>query len=500
MSRQRVARNALFSVGQVVFSALALLGTYWLMMRALSIDEIGLWSLVVGSTLVARLSELGLGAGVLRFVAGDLARHDADKAAQTVGMAALGVGVLVGALALALQPALAGYLHRVTPPHLRAAVDMLLPAALLGVVLGAVANVFTSALDGAQRMDLRAAIQVGGSLVQLGLTGLILPRLGVGGLGWVQVGQAGFLLVLTALATVRLIGRPLRAYGGIDRVRLRELLTYGGSLQISALAQLLFEPLLKLLLATFSGLALTGYFDMANRIVVQFRSLVVAAYGALVPHVAAQTGDGAIDPAQVRAIYHEAVALLLFALLPYFAVVAAGLPLALVLWKGHFDATFLQVALFQFAAWTLNLFALPAYLLYVGMGRLRWTMLSHVAIGLIMLVAGSLGGALLGGGGVIAAGGLALVAGSGLVLIAFRREFGVERALQARPPWLPGAVLVGAALSASVLVSVTMLAPRWPVLLGLPAVTAVLAAIVAWSDPMRQTALAQVRTLRRRQT
>jgi O-antigen/teichoic acid export membrane protein len=497
MSRRRVARNALFSVGQVVFSAGALVGTYWLMMRTLSIEEIGLWSLVVGSTLVARLSELGLGAGVMRFVAGDLAAGRADRAAQTIGSAALAVLALVGLLALALQPVLITYLHRMTPLHLHRAVDALLPAALIGVVLGAVANVFTSVLDGAQRMDLRAGIQVGGSLVQLALTAVILPRLGVAGLGWVQVGQAGFTLLLGGAAALRLIGQPLRSYRGIDRLRLRELLTYGSGLQVSAIAQLLFEPLLKVLLAIFSGLALTGYFDMANRIFVQFRSLIVAAYGALVPHIAARSGGGAIDPAEIRSIYHEAFNLLLFAMLPYFAVVAAGLPLALVLWKGQFDATFLQVALIQLAAWTLNLVTLPAYLLYVGLGRLRWTMLSHIAIGTIMLVAGSAAGALFGGIGVLAAGGIALVAGSLLPLAAFHRDFAITGEPGVARPWLRGAVLLGAALAASTAVSLSPSMQHGGVLLALPAVFAILALGIAWIDPLRGTVAKQVRAFLR---
>lgn len=497
MSRQRVARNAAFSVLQVVLSALALLATYWLLMRWLTIEEIGLWSLVVGSTMVARLSELGLGAGVLRFVAADLAAGRGDRAAGSVGMAAVLVAALVTILAVVVQPVLGHYLYRLTPAHLHAAVDALLPAALAGVVIGAVGNVFTSAIDGAQRMDWRAAIQVGSSLVQLALTALVLPRFGLAGLGLVQVAQALFVLLLGIAATLWLISQPPGAYCRFDRGRLGELLRYGGGLQVSAIAQLLFEPLLKILLTAFSGLALTGYFDMANRIVLQFRSLIVAAYGALVPHVAARTGDGIAAPAQVRALHRDAVAILRFALPPYFALVAAVLPLALVLWKGQFDATFLQVALIQAAAWSCNLIALPAYMLYLGLGRLRWTVLSHVAIAAILLLAGPLMGSLAGGMGVLAAGAIALVGGSLVVPIAFDRDYPPAGPRDARA-WLPGAVLVLAAVAASAAISLVPALQRIEVFAALPAGAALLALGLAWTNPLRPVVVAQTRTLLRR--
>lgn len=495
MSRRRLARNAVFSVGQVILSSLALLTTYWLMMRWLTIEEIGLWSLVVGSTLVARLSEFGLGASVLRFVAGDLAANRVDRAASSVGMAAVGVAVPMTVLAVLIQPVLAHYLYRLTPGHLHVAVDALLPAALTAVVIAAVGNVFTSAIDGAQRMDLRAAIQVAGSLVQLALTAIILPRYGLAGLGLAQVGQALILLLLGIAAATRLLDVRPDAYFRFDRSRIGELLRYGGGLQASTVAQLLFEPLLKILLSAYSGLTLTGYFDMANRIVLQFRSLLVAAYGALVPYVAASTADGGDNPAQIRAVYDDALAIMRFALLPCCAILAAGLPLALTLWKGRFDATFLQVALLQLVAWTVNLFALPAYMLYLGLGRLRWTILSHVAIAAILLLAGPLAGWLAGGPGLLATGAIALVAGSMVVPWAFRRDYPGGQEGPEAASWLHSAILAIAAVAASTLISLESAIQRIEVFIALPASATLLAALLVWRSPLRPAAVEQVRSI-----
>lgn len=453
MSRRRLATNAASAIIQVVVSAVALFVTYWLMMRALTVAEIGLWSLILGTTMVARLSELGLGAGVLRFVAADLAMNDPRRAARTVGMAACAATLLVGLLALAIAPLLHGYLLAINPVTRHPAIGLLLPAALISVVMGTAGNVMFAVLDGCQRMDLRAGLQIMGSLIQLGATWYVLPRWGLTGLGLVQVLQAGVILLSGAAAAAVLLRRPLGDYLGFDQSRFGELVRYGGSLQLAAIAQLLFEPLLKVLLATHSGLTLTGYFDMANRIVLQFRSLVVAAYSALIPHVAALSGAGRIETHRIAAIYREVREILLFLVLPYFACLAAALPLALTLWKGHFEPVFVAVALLQCAAWLINLFALPSYLLNVGTGELRWNVASHGVTGLVMLGAGTLLGVVWGGEAVLAAGAFALVCGSLLVPWSFHRHYGIVPEALLRARRLPVLALLLAAFAGSAAMS-----------------------------------------------
>lgn len=483
MSSSRVARNATFSGAQVVLSAAALLITYWLMLRTLSVAEIGLWSLVVGSTAVARLTEMGLGGGVMRFVAGDLAAGRARQAAQTIGMAGLAVTLLVGGTALAVQPLLHGYLLRITPGDLHVAVGVLLPAALLGIVLSATGNVILAAIDGCQRMDLRACLGVASSLVQLGMTWYVLPRWGLLGLGLVQVVQAGVLLTGGLVVMVWLLRRPLRDFLSFERSRFREMVFYGGGLQISAIAQMLFEPMLKVLLTAYSGLTLTGYFDMANRIVMQFRSLIVAGYNGLVPHVAALSGSGKLGIEQLRAIYRDSSAILLYVVLPYFACLAAVLPLALTLWKGEFDRVFLAVALLQCGAWLLNVFNLPSYLLNVATGELRWNIIAHLATCLLGLAMGWLLGGQFGGEAVLFAGAAALVVGSLLVPRAFHRRHGLFWRDLVPVRRAPVLILVLASFAGSAALALWPEAPGWGVLVGLPTLAIAAALALIWRDP-----------------
>ena len=63
MSLRRLSRNAFAAMAQVVVSAAVLFVFYRFLIRQLGPEEIGVWSLVVASTAVARLGEFGLGGG-----------------------------------------------------------------------------------------------------------------------------------------------------------------------------------------------------------------------------------------------------------------------------------------------------------------------------------------------------------------------------------------------------------------------------------------------------
>lgn len=485
MTSKRLVHNAAASVVQVLFSAATLLLTYRLLVKHLPIDQIGLWALIIGSTAVARVAELGLGAGVLRFVAGDVSNGRKDLAARSVGMAVVCVVALVGVVTIIAYPIALPLLLKAAPPGLDGAVRELLACALAAVVLGAVGNVFMGAIDGCQRMDIRVGLQMGGNVVQLVSTYLALSMGGLAKLGYVQIAQSSFLLLGGVALAVGLIGARLREYLQFDGERLRQILAYGGGLQVSAIAQLLFEPLTKVLLTTFGGLALTGYFDVANRLIVQLRAIIIAAYTALVPHVAARVRDGQIAIDEVRSTYLRSCDLLLYVLLPYSACVAAALPLMLTLWLGHFDATLLAIALLQFVGWSLNSLNPPAYYLFVALGLMRKPIMSHVLIGLVTLVTGSIFGYLWGGWGVLAGSVAALMIGSLYLLAAFHREFQVPTAaLFGRWRMIQIALTLAAvAFSAWMAARGVELHPAWPMLLAPPLIVGTIALALTVRDP-----------------
>ncbi|WP_225207524.1 lipopolysaccharide biosynthesis protein [Novosphingobium huizhouense] len=488
-----LARNAASGVAQVIVSAGSLFVTYRLLMDFLSVQEIGLWSLVVGTTAVARLSELGVGNGVLRFVAADVGCDDRPMAASTIGMALTVVSVAVGLVALAAYPFLLRYLLSTTPLALHAGVETLLPAALGSLVVGTTANIFMSGLDGCQRMDVRVGLQMASSVIQLVMTYVVLPRFGLLGLGVVQLAQAGFIFVAGSIGLVLQLRQPLSAYLSWHVPRLKEVLTYGGSVQLSSFAQLLFDPVLKVLLNHFGGLAITGYYDIANRVALQARSLIVAAYNALVPYVAARAGRAGLGPEEIRKIYFDALAVLYPVIVPYFSIVFATLPMALIVWKGHYDQVLLAVTFVQCLAWLLNTINPPAYLIYMALGQMRWIVATHLLVGSLVIVLGLLLGPMFGSYGVLAAGALALSVGSFFVVVMFHREYGIAFRLLVPMQRLPDLVVLLAVLGCGTWLARSPEAPAWTVRLGLPLAVGLFAAGRFWFDPVQRNILTRLR-------
>jgi hypothetical protein len=129
------------------------------------------------------------------------------------------------------------------------------------------------------------------------------------------------------------------------------------------------------------------------------------------------------------------------------------LPVALTLWLGRFEQRFVLTGLACLLGWSANTMIAPAYFLYLGTGRLRWTVLSHFVIGGLAVILGLLAGSLGGGLGVLCASTLALGLGSHVVSVAFRKEYKVR--VRELLPWrsiaLPviggGGILVSVAMA-----------------------------------------------------
>ena len=422
----RLSRNAFASVIQVVVSSTLLFALYRFLAQQLAIEEIGVWSLVIAGTAVARLGESGIGNGVTKFVAGDLGRDDRDQAASTIVMSALVVATIIGMLCLALEPGLsAGLPALISRPDLLTAGRGLLPWALSALWVGAISQIFLNALDACQRSDLKATAANMGAVAQLVTAYWIVPTYGIAGLGPIQLIQtvvSASIALIFVLWTLKV--RP-RAWFAFNRKRLFEVLRYGGGVQFAALGILLFDPTVKALLSLFGGLGLTGVYEIANRVVGQFGAVIVAGYQVLVPYLAHRAARQTMDLKQAVLAYRAAHGLLLGIALPGYALLAAALPSLFTLWLGRYDQNFVEVSIIVTIGWTVNTLVVSPYMIFLAMGKLRWIIWSHVAIGLLNVLFAGFGGWLVGGLGVVSGAMIALALGSLLLSLAFHRQFSV---------------------------------------------------------------------------
>lgn len=419
MHDNRLARNASLSVVQVLVSGGVLFLLYRYLLHTIGSENLGVWAVVLATASASRISEMGFSGSAVKFTARYIARGEIEKAAQVVQTTIVTIGVALACVLVAGYPFIARLMEMVIPATHSSTVLSVLPYALMSVWIGSIAGVSLSGLDGCQRVDLRALIAMLSGVTLLGFTWMLVPRYGLIGVAWAQIAQ-GVLMLLASWALLRREIPSLPVFPFRWRFPLfREMFSYGVNFQINSITILLIEPTTKALMAKFGGLTLTAYYEMANRMVVQCRALLVSANQVIVPQVAVLQES---SPEQIPRIYVDTYRVVFFLALPLYAGIAAAAPLVSHLWIGHYEHAFVVYTLFLCVGFGFNTLVGPAYFVNLGAGSLRWNTLAHVAIGFINATLGFLLGATFGGRGVVAGYVLALTIGSSLIVIGHHRD------------------------------------------------------------------------------
>ena len=464
MSRRTLAKNALSATIQVMTTGAVTFELYRFLNRHLTVAQIGIWSVVLAGAATGRLIDLGLGGGVVKFVAKYMGGNSRAQAGTTIQMALAGMAVLFCAASLSLFPLLnAGLALLIKDLSSLEQARALLPYALATLIIGALSGVCLSALDGCQRMDLRAILGTTGSLVQLISAYCLVPRLALLGLAIGQVIQSLVVFFSGILLLLKLVGPDLYDFRGWQKSKFLELIRYGTGFQAAAFGQILFEPAVKAILTRYSGLEFTGYYEMANRMILQLRSLLVSAFQSLVPYVASALKS----EEELSRIYISSYRLLFLFSALGFGFVGLLLPFVFQVWLGRFVPKFIEIGELCLLGWALNTLNTPAYFIFLGIGKLRWPVLAHTVIGVLSAGLGIMFGRLLGGFGVLGAVAVVLAFGSQIVCYAFHVQHKIPwHWLMPRESWPIGicSVLGSLCVLWSVLASGTSVQPRTIVL------------------------------------
>lgn len=419
----KLTHNATVSVAQTIISGLVLFVLYRYLIDHLGAEQLGLWSVVLASTSVARLSDMGLTGSVVKFVARYHALSDDVQAADVVQTAAISIAGVMAVLCIAVYPLLDDVLALAVPEKSMAQALLILPWAVFSLWIGSVGGVFQSGLDGCQRMDIRNILIIIGNLLFLVAALWFVPHYGLVGLAIGQAMQAALLM----LASWLVLRRQLKSLPWmplfLSKAKFREMFGYAVNFQINSIAVLLFEPVVKLLMSRYGGLSSAAYYEMANQLVVKLRALLIAANQALVPTVA-ELHEAA--PEKIRELYLKAYRILFFVTLPLYAGIFISLPMISILWIGHIENQFLLFGMLLCVGWGLNTLIAPAYFINLGTGDLKWNSIAHVLMAIINVLLGLLLGSIYGGLGVVIGAMTALVFASGFVILALHRQYQIS--------------------------------------------------------------------------
>ena len=422
MNKRQVLTNAALAAAQVCVVGGTLLFLYHYLVRAIGIEKVGIWAVVLASTSVGRVADLGFAGSVVKFVAKYAALDDHDSVSEILQTTLITIAIVLALVLLLFYPIAVAILPRLVEPWAVVDAVSLVPYALLSVWASSITGILFAGLDGYQRVDLRSVLISVRSVLYTGLCVLFVGHHGLIGLAYAHVLQHFVIGALGWPLLRRLVSLPLIPHVWNRRL-FREMLTYGANFQVITLATMVLDPLTKALMSYFGGLASVGYYEMASRLVMQVRDFIVTANQALVPTVAELVEKA---PDYVRKLYADTYQVAFVIALPVFTLLAVFLPVLSEVWIGRYEPQFIVFASFLTAGWLVNTLTNPAYFIYLGEGRLRWVTLAHVLIAVLNGILGLALGSKLGAFGVVFGWTAALITGSLLSPIAYHIETNVS--------------------------------------------------------------------------
>jgi len=318
---RRTVKNSGYSVIEYAWPIVLALVASPYIVRTLGTDRYGLLS-IVGITLgFFGFLDLGIGAAATRQIAALHQRSDHVGIGTVVSTAAafyLGIGIIGGALVLALTSTFVGRLLDIPADLTRAAtLSFYIAAAAFPVSL--VTGAFGAVPRALQRFDISTKLSLVFSTLGTASTVAILLL----GYGVPGILLAGLMLNAVALPVSYSIARrllpSLRVRLHLDRAVLKELFSFGGYFLLSTLAALLLYQLDKLLIGAFLGVGAVTYYVVPGNLAQRIQGFTAASVAVVFPVSAALFESGARE--SLIRLYHEGSRLV------FILIVALAVPL-----------------------------------------------------------------------------------------------------------------------------------------------------------------------------
>ncbi len=416
MQKRQVLINASMSVLQIAIIGAVLFILYQFLLNTIGVEQFGIWSLVLAITSVTQIANFGLSGSVVKFVAKYIARAENENVCGVIQTAAISVGVFAGVILLAGYPIVKWVLGLVVPDESLSLALSVLPYAFLSLWIMVIASIFQGSLDGCQRIDLRSLLLMGGAIVHLLLCFMLAPTYQLMGVAYAGVIQNFVILIGSWIVLKRLLASMPLLPCKWDTGIFKEMIGYSINFQIMSVTVMFYDPITKALLSNFGGLAMVGYYEMASRMIQQFRALIVSANQVLVPAIADLKEK---TPEKIHSIYLTSYELLFYVALFLFSLIIISIPLISELWIGHYERIFVILGMLLAIGWFFNILNAPAYFTNLGTGELRWNVISHIAIALLNAGLGFLMGIFYGGIGVVIAWVFSLALGSSIIYLSY---------------------------------------------------------------------------------
>ncbi len=403
-------------IAEVFLMTVLTLSSFSILVRLTDVTTIGFWVLLNSLLSFSKMADFW-SAGLVTFVAEEVERGNAKKASQlvstsmlTAALGFLGVVILVG---LALN-SFAEFIPGVDGVDL---VRRVVPLMCVTFWLSTVAATYQVGFLGFNRPLLKLLQNVGGSLVFLIASIGLVPHYGLWGILYAQALQGFLMLGFGVLVFHGFMAKSSPIFW--SQTDFKRLTHYGSKATVVGFLQLACDPLIRLMASYFGGLAAVTLIELATRIIVAVRGLIMSVGQLLVPAFARASLKDQHETAKLYANARRVFVLITVPVLACLLCVAPVLERVMLL---NTTPQFLPMMWMLSLGWGVNIVTAPAFFLLTGRRRLRPLFWNRLIMLIAVLIFGTLGGQLFGILGVTLGVTVGLIAAS-LLMVRAVKEF-----------------------------------------------------------------------------
>jgi O-antigen/teichoic acid export membrane protein len=390
--------------------------SFSVLVRLTDMKTIGLWVLLNSLLGFARIADFW-STGLISFVAQSVGEGRKSDAARMVSTAMMtsGFGYLVLTLvAWLIFHIFAGSIPGVEDKEL---VRHILPLMCTTFWLLAMASTYQVGFLGFNQPGLKAIQTVAGGFLFLLFSILFIPQFGLWGILIAQAMQALFMLGFGFIIFHFNISRGFRRFEW-NRADFKNLIGYGGKATAVNVLQVATDPLIRLLVSSFGGLAAVTVVESATRLILAVRGVIISVGQILIPAFA-RASDQADH--ETERLYSQARKMFSIFTLFSSACLLSVAPLLEHVLLGGRQVLFLPSLWLLCLGWGVNTAAAPAYFLLTGHRNLRPLFLHRLLQLLGVAILGVLGGMMFGVLGVITGVSLGLIASAIILFLAAQK-------------------------------------------------------------------------------
>ncbi len=395
--KSKVFVNVFSSSAQVIFTGLVYFFLYRILLIKLNVELLGVWSIVLSTSSLANLANFGVSSSVTRFVSFFSKNGENEKIEELIFTSAVFLFVFFSLLAILIFPFAEMILNGVIKAKYLSEAIAILPYSIACLIINAITGVYSSVLEGIQRNYIKNILLSLSSLVLLGFVyALTSTSMGLKGVAIAQVIQSIFSLVASIVFVIKLHPHNPFKWRWSKSI-FKEIFSYGTKFQLISISTMLNDPLTKILLAKFGGLQFAGYYEMANRLAMQFRGVLVSGNQSLLPVIVSIE-----DQKEKAQKFYKGTFDTIFvtSIITFVSIFLTSASISII-WIGQNEFIFTTSLELLCLGYFFNVISGPAYFTEMSYGKLNLILMNHMFLCVCNAFFGTLLGFYFGGTGVV---------------------------------------------------------------------------------------------------